>query len=125
MNRLGRLFRAALPVLMLCLFSASTFSQDKKTSEGEEFFIVASVDQAKSQLLLKHPTEVTTLLNVSAKTVLIDEKGKAIHLSDLRTGDTLWVISSDAEDAAAIRIRKGSMSVADLHRYYLDYPEIK
>jgi hypothetical protein len=120
--------RVALLLAFVAAFSLaiSTYSQDKKTATGEDFFIVASVDQAKSQLLLKHPTEVTTLLNVNGKTRLLDEEGKTIRLSDLRTGDTLWVVSSGAgQSATAVNIRKGSMTVAELHRYYLDYPEIK
>ena len=125
MNRL----RACTSILLgLAYLSAAvpTYSQGKTTPSGEDFFIVASVDQPKSQVLVKHPTEVTTLLNVNAKTVIVDDKGKSIHVSDLRAGDTLWVVSSgQGQDTTAIRIRKGSMSIADLHRYYLDYPEIK
>jgi hypothetical protein len=126
MNKLLR--TVTLFVALLAGFSATTSAsvQGNKTASGEEFFIVASVDQAKSQLLLKHPTEVTTLLSVNEKTRLLDEKGNTIRLSDLRAGDTVWVVSSGSgPDATAVRIRKGSMTVADLHRYYLDYPEIK
>ncbi len=106
--------------------SASTPAQGKKSTAGEQFFIVASVDLQKSQLLLKHPTEVTLLVKTDAKTQFLDETGKPIKLSDLRAGDTIWVISSGgAADATATRVRKGQMTVADLHRYYLDYPVIK
>lgn len=100
--------------------------QPKKTSAGEEFFIVASVDQTKSQILLKEPSEVTQLMAVDGKTQIADENGKPLKLSDLRAGDTVWVTSSrSGSELSALRIRKGQMSVADLHRYYLDYPEIK
>jgi len=97
-----------------------------KPTTGEQFFIVASVDLQKSQLLLKHPTEVTLVLMTSSKTQFADDAGKPLKLSDFRSGDTVWVTSSGvAGDATATRIRKGIMSVADLHRFYLDYPEIK
>jgi hypothetical protein len=98
----------------------------KKTSEGEQFFIVASVDLQKSQLLLKHPTEVTLLAHVDDKTKYLDSAGKPIQLSSLRAGDTVWVTLSNASSGAtAVRVRKGEMTSAELHRYYLSYPEIK
>jgi len=115
----------AVVVVAGMALAASPYAQNKKTSTGEEFFIVASVDQAKSQLLLKQPREVTTLMKVNDKTQYADDTGKPIHLSNFRAGDTVWVLSSNSAEPTAIRIRKGQMTVADLHRYYLDYPEIK
>jgi hypothetical protein len=98
----------------------------KKTPAGEQFFIVASVDLQKSQILLKRPTEVTLLAHVDDKTRCLDDSGKPIKLSDFRSGDTVWVnLSNSPSGARAVLIRKGQMTVADLHRYYLDYPEIK
>jgi hypothetical protein len=97
----------------------------RKTSAGEQFYIVASLDQSKSQLLLKLPSEVTMLMSVTAQTQIQDENGASLKLSDLRAGDTVWVVSSGGGQPTALRIRKGQMTVADLHRYYLDYPEIK
>lgn len=93
---------------------------------GEQFYIVSSVDPAKQELLLKEPKEVTLLMKVSDSTQYADDTGKAIKLADLRAGDTVWVASSGGKlEPTATRIRKGQMTVADLHRYYLDYPEIK
>jgi len=98
----------------------------KKTPQGEEFFIVASVDLQKSQMLLKYPTEVTLLMRVDGTTKFVDDSGAPLKLSDFRAGDTVWVSSTDNKgDVTAVRVRKGRMDVADLHRYYLDYPEIK
>lgn len=106
--------------------AASTSIPGRKTASGEQFFIVASLDLQKSQLLLKYPTEVTLLVRVDNSTKFADESGKSIKLSDLRAGDTVWVVSANGKDeAAAISVRKGQMTVADLHRYYLDYAEIK
>ena len=49
-----------------------------------------------------------------------------MKLSDLRAGDTVWLTSSGScMDTTALKVRKGEMTVADLHRYYLDYSEIK
>ncbi len=98
----------------------------KKTPQGEQFFIVASVDLQKSQMLLKYPTEVTLLMRVDGATKFADDSGAPLKLSDFRAGDTVWVSStSNKGDVTAVRVRKGRMGVADLHRYYLDYPEIK
>ncbi|HXA76306.1 MAG TPA: hypothetical protein VNV41_04165 [Candidatus Acidoferrales bacterium] len=101
-------------------------AQDKKTAAGESFFIVASVDQSKAQFLLKRPTEVTLLVKVDANTKYLDDSGQPLKSTDFRAGDTVWLTSSGGGDEpTAVRIRKGEMTVADLHRYYLDYPEIK
>lgn len=105
----------------------SASAPGKKTPEGEQFFIVASLDLQKSQLLLKYPTEVTLLVIINSATKFADESGKPLKLSDFRAGDTVWMVSSpDGQgEATAIRIRKGQMTAADLHRYYLNYAEIK
>lgn len=110
----------------LAAFARVANAQEKKTAAGEEFFLIASIDQAKSQVLLKRPTEVTLLAKVTSKTQLLDEKSKPIKLSDLRAGDTVWAITSGGDQDTSIeRLRKGPMTVPELHQYYLDYPEIK
>jgi hypothetical protein len=116
----------AAPAHVRPLPQLSTYPEGKKTSTGEAFFIVASLDLQKSQLLLKYPSEVTLLVKVTDKTHFVDDSGKLFKLSDLRAGDTVWVTAAGTGDATtALRVRKGQMTVADLHRYYLDYPEIK
>jgi hypothetical protein len=98
----------------------------KKTPAGEQFFIVASLDLQQKQLLLKYPTEVTLLVKATDQTKFVDDSGKSMKLSDLRAGDTVWLTSSGSgTDTTALKVRKGEMTVADLHRYYLDYSEIK
>jgi hypothetical protein len=118
-----------LPLLlcfMVVSISSAGYAQTEKTAVGEEFFIVASIDLAKAQILLKHPTEVTSLLNINDKTKYTDQAGKTLQPSDLHTGDTVWVVySGTGASATASRIRKGPMTGAELHRLYLDYPEIK
>src|SRR5277367_2836158 len=99
---------------------SSVAAQDKKTAAGESFFIVGSVDQQKSQFLLKRPTEVTLLVTVNANTKYLDDSGQPLKATDFRTGDTVWITSSgNPDNPTAVRIRKGEMTVADLHRYYL------
>ena len=98
----------------------------KKNAAGEQFFIVASLDLQKSQLLLKYPTEVTLLVKAGPQTKFLDDAGKPMKLADLRSGDTVWVTSTGSGDnTTALNVRKGQMTVADLHRYYLDYEPIK
>lgn len=101
-------------------------SVGKKTAAGEQFFIIGSVDQAQQQILLKWPTEVTLLLKVTPNTKFVSEAEKPLKLSDFRAGDTVWVTySGTGNDAAAVHVRAGVMTVDDLHKYYLDYPVIK
>jgi hypothetical protein len=98
----------------------------KATSAGEHFFIIGSVDQAQQQILLKWPTEVTLLLKVTPTTKFASESGQALKFSDFRAGDTVWVTySGSGDDATAVHVRAGVMSVDDLHKYYLDYAVIK
>ena len=121
-----RLLAFAVALLASISLGTGAFAQGRKNASGEQFFIVSSVDLQKSQLLLKHPTEVTLVVKTNDATRFADGAGKPLKLSDFRAGDTVWVTSSGgAGDATATRIRKGILSVADLHRYYLDYPEIK
>jgi hypothetical protein len=93
---------------------------------GEQFYIISSVDPAKQEVLLKRPTEVTLLMKVSDSTQYLDDTGKALRLLDLRAGDTVWVAgSAGAGEPMATRIRKGQMTVTDLHAHYLDYAAVK
>jgi len=92
---------------------------------GEQFYIIASVDPAKQEVLLKLPTEVTLLMKVGDSTQYIDETGQPLKLSDLHAGDTAWVASSaGGGEPTATHIRKGEMTVAELHAHYLDYAPI-
>jgi hypothetical protein len=90
---------------------------------GEQFFIISSVDPAKQQLVLKRPTEVTALMQVDDKTTYVDEDGAPLHLMDLRAGDTVYVLSRQNKEPGPIasRIRKGPMTLAELHKHYLSY----
>ncbi len=125
MNRGNWILPIAGALVAVALFFSGAFAQEKKTRPGEEFFLVSSIDLAKSQLVLMRPTEVTVLMRVTPKTTFVDEKGKAMQVTDLRAGDTVWVASTkgDEETQVALRIRKGPMTLQDLHRIYLDFPQ--
>jgi hypothetical protein len=99
-------------------------AQVKRTGYVEEFFIVAAVDTSKFQLLLKLPTEVTLLAKIDPRTQFLDEQGKAFALGEMRAGDTVWVTFAAGPNTqrVALRIRKGPMTLAELHRLYWDFP---
>jgi hypothetical protein len=106
--------------------AASLKVPGKAASSGQQFYIVSSIDPQKQEMLLKRPTEVTLLMKIGDATQITDESGKPMKLLDLRAGDTVWVTSSGGGlEPTAVHIRKGQMTVADLHRFYLDYGEIK
>jgi len=91
-----------------------------KPSSGEEFFIVSSVDIAKGQLLVKQPTEITELLQVNDKTRYTDKNGKPMQFAELRAGDTVYIRSTATRAGkVAVSIRKGPMTLGELHRSYL------
>jgi len=103
-------------------------SVGKPTAKGEHYYLVGSVDQSpqQQQILLKKPNEITLLLKVTPDTKFTSENGKPLKISDFRAGDTVWVTyKGTGTDASAATVRAGGMSVADLHRYFLNYPEIK
>ena len=127
MNRLSRFLFLLLAPLLAASLALRVQGQTKMTSGGEEFFIVSSIDSAKSQVLLKRPTEVTLLMKVTDKTAFLDATDKPLHLTDLHAGDTVWVTSSALTEGGptALRIRKGPMTVELLHRYFLDYAVMK
>ena len=124
MNKWLRNLPFAFAMLAVLFLSVGARAQEKKNSRGESFYIVGSVDRARSQILLKLPTEVTILIKVDDKTQFLDETGKPIKLADLQTGNTVWVTASGSGEPVASKIRKGPMTLADLHQLYLDYPII-
>ena len=92
-------------------------------ASSEEFFIVSSVDAGKSAMVLKQPTEVTLTMRVTEKTRCRDEQGKPIRFTDLRAGDTVFIASErdPSGHPVASNIRRGPMTVEELHRRYLRF----
>jgi hypothetical protein len=97
-----------------------------KTASGEQFFIIASIDRQNSQVLLKRPTEVTVLVKLGPDSKYLNDSGKTTTLASFRAGDTVWAkLSGNGPEPTLVQMRQGEMTVADLHRYYLDYPAVK
>jgi len=107
-------FLAALPL-------AAQKPNKEESASAEEFFIVSSVDLAKKQLFLKHPTEVTELVLLGDSTTCLDEHGKNFSCKKLRAGDTVFVTAKRAPSSTptAFRIRLGAMTVDEVHRRYM------
>ncbi|PYV35360.1 MAG: hypothetical protein DMG22_02570 [Acidobacteria bacterium] len=88
---------------------------------GEDFYIVSTVDLNRKQIVLKRPTEVTVLMQVTDKTAFTNLEGKRIQLKDLRAGDTVFARAvTDAQGKlVASSIRIGIMTQRELYNRYL------
>jgi len=112
---------AMLLALPLGLTASSTPREAPPAARGDQFFLISSVDLAKHQIVLKAPTEVTQLVRVIEKTTFLDEQGKPIQFKDLRAGDTVYatLAASGEGPRVLVSVRKGPMTVEELHRRYL------
>ena len=109
-----------LALLMMSVFAQSGKGSPSAHSADGEFFIVSSIDLAKKQILLKHPSEVTELMAMDGATRYFDENGKPIRLTDLRAGDTVYIVSKPGGgQSVAVTIRKGPMTLDVLRERYL------
>ena len=123
MNGSGFRFSA----IVFCLTAAAAARPARAATPApaitEEFFIVSSVDSGKGLLVVKRPTEVTLTMGLTEKTRCRDEQGKPIRATDLRAGDTVFIASdkSASGPAVAASIRRGPMTVPELHRRYLRF----
>jgi hypothetical protein len=103
--------------LILAVLITPVLAQSGKDSANPDFakgdfFIVSSIDLAKKQILLKRPTEVTELMRVDEKTRYFEEHGKTIRLTDLRAGDTVYIVSKPTGgQSVAVTIGKGPMTL--------------
>jgi hypothetical protein len=87
----------------------------------EDFFIVSSVDTARSTMVLKRPTEVTLTMRFTEKTRCRTEQGKPIRPTELRAGDTVFIASVPDPSGllVATAIRRGAMTLPELRQRYL------
>jgi len=119
--RVSVLATLVLEALLVAAPASLRALADAPVVQEGEFFIISSVNVSKQQLVLKLPTEVTELVRVTHKTVCLDEDGKVIQFQDLRAGDTVYVTLAHSSDGPrdALRIRRGPMTLEELHRRYL------
>ena len=108
-----------IPFALLAILPAPLWAQQPDFAQGD-FFIVSSIDLAKRQILLKRPTEVTELMRVDGGTHYFEERGKPIRLTDLRAGDTVYIVSKPGSaQPLAVTIHKGPMTPDVLRDRYL------
>jgi hypothetical protein len=120
------IMRRMMQVLVLAALTTLLFAQadargaSSRFTDGD-FFIVSSIDLGKNQILLKRPTEVTELMRVDGDTRYFEERGKAIRVTDLRAGDTVYILSKlKGGQTIATAIRRGPMTVEVLRARYLN-----
>jgi hypothetical protein len=123
--KLGFTLAAAAIALATLALPARAQKSSSAAAGSEEFFIISSMDLKKDQLVLKRPTEVTVLMEANDKTVCLNEKGKPLHLQDLRAGDTVFVTyrQNTQGERIATRIREGYMTLDEVHRHYMGSSE--
>ena len=83
----------------------------------DEFFIVSSVDAPHARVVMKRPTDVTAVVTVPPDAKIRGEHGEPLHLTDLRSGDTVYAVVSP--NLVVSSIRRGPMTPEELRRRYL------
>lgn len=115
--------RPILATVLLCAWAVPAIPRTaagSSTAVADEFFIVSSVDVTQKRLVLKRPSEVTVLVRVTENTSYRSEQNRPLQLPDLRAGDTVFIrLGTGTESDLAKSVRKGPMTVEELHRRYL------
>ncbi|HEV2297611.1 MAG TPA: hypothetical protein VGR72_03740 [Candidatus Acidoferrales bacterium] len=114
---------AILALLVVAPLDAQT-PKSPSDSRGEQFYVISSVDMQKHQIVLMRPTQLTVVATTNEQTAYVGEKGQKLGLKDLHAGQTVWATLRKDKDSqvAVMKIREGAMTVAELHKLYLDYP---
>ena len=120
MNNFRKLISLASLAILILTSTLAVRAQVQAKAGNDEFFVISSVDKAHNTLVLLRPTEITSTIGVNDKTKYVDENGKAIKVTDLRTGDTIFVTySTQNNNLVALSVRKGMMTTAEMRKRYL------
>ncbi|HEV2222123.1 MAG TPA: hypothetical protein VGR84_03890 [Candidatus Acidoferrales bacterium] len=125
MNRVSKFISVAMAILLALAISMPAWAQaHPKNAQGEEFFIVSSVDLQKHQVVLMRPTQLTVVATIGPQTAYLGEKGQKLDVKAMKAGDTVWGITKPGPDGSvvAVRLRQGAMTPAELHKLYLQLP---
>lgn len=116
-------FVAILALLLVAPVDAQT-PKSPSDSRGEQFYVISSVDMQKHQVVLMRPTQLTVVATTNDQTAYVGEKGQKLGLKDLHAGQTVWATlrKDTGGQVVAMKIREGAMTIAELHKLYLDYP---
>lgn len=124
MNKLSKVIASGAVVLGL-LLSLAVFAPRAAAavSRSDEFFVISSIDRSKNNLVLLQATEISEIMSIDPKTQFFDESGKPLKLTDLRSGDTVYIASHRNSDGGVVadKVSKGTMTVADLRQRYVPY----
>lgn len=121
MNKLSKLIASGAVACGLLL--SLSISAPRANAAADEFFVISSIDRTKNNLVLLQATEISEIMSITPKTQYFDEKGKALKLTDLRSGDTVWIVAHKNSDGSvsADKVSKGTMTVAELRQRYVPY----
>jgi hypothetical protein len=120
MNNFRKLIFLSVFAVAMLTSAFAVRAQVQAKAGNDEFFVISSVDKSHNALVLLRPTEITTTVSVNDKTKYVDENGKAIKVTDLRTGDTIFVTYATQNNAlTATNVRKGMMTTAEMRKRYL------
>jgi len=108
---------------LLAAVGAPRAAAQSAGKSGDEFFVISSIDRNKHLLVLLQATEISETMSIDDKTQYFDGKGKAMKLTDLRSGDTVYIVSHKQKDGSMIvdKVTEGTMTVAELRRRYVPY----
>jgi hypothetical protein len=120
MNNFRKLISYASLTVLILTSALAVRAQVQAKAGNDEFFVISSIDKTHNALVLLRPTQITATVGVNDKTKYVDEKGKPIKMTDLRTGDTIFVTySTQNETLVAQSVRKGMMTTAEMRKRYL------
>jgi hypothetical protein len=120
MNNFRKLISLSALAILILTSAFAVRAQVQAKAGTDEFFVISSVDKTHNALVLLRPTEITTTIGVNDKTKYVDENGKSIKVTDLRTGDTIFVTYSTQNNSlVAQTLRKGMMTTAEMRKRYL------
>lgn len=125
MNRVSKFVPGAIAFFLAFAISMPAWAQTQpKNAQGEEFFIVSSVDLQKHQVVLMRPTQLTVVATIGPQTTYLGEKGQKLDVKAMKAGDTVWGITKPGPEGSvkAVRLRQGAMTPAELHKLYLTAP---
>ena len=120
MNNFRKLIFLASFAIVIVASALGVRAQVQAKAGNDEFFVISSIDKTHNALVLLRPTQITATLGVNDKTKYVDENAKPIKMTDLRTGDTIFVTyATQNNNLVAQSVRKGMMTTAEMRKRYL------
>ena len=122
MNNLRKSLLAvfAASAMLLGVYASPVAAQSKA---GDQFFVISSIDRTKHLLVLLQATEITEIMSTTDKTQYFAANNKPEKLTDLRSGDCVYVVFHKEKDGSLVvdKVTQGVMTVAELRKRYVPY----